>query len=165
MIYSWRSYYIKRKCMNENTKKIFEKLTQGNTDEGEEIKLIVADDEENSPADIFEESEGQLAIDVYQTPTSIVVESAIAGVEADELDIEISPESVTIKGTREKNEKIKKDDYLYQECYWGKFARTVILPQEVDSDKANASIKNGILKVILPKLNKSKTKKIKVKFD
>ena len=151
--------------MNENTKNFFEKLAQGITDEEEEIKLVVADDEENSPTDIFEESEGQLAIDVYQTPTSIVVESAIAGVEADELDIEISPESVTIKGTREKSEKIKKDDYLYQECYWGRFARTVILPQEVDSDKASASIKNGILKVILPKLNKSKTKKIKVKFD
>ncbi|MCR4275212.1 MAG: Hsp20/alpha crystallin family protein [Candidatus Wolfebacteria bacterium] len=151
--------------MNENTKKFFEKLAQGATDEEEEIKLVVADDEESSPADIFEEPEGQLAIDVYQTPTSIVVESAIAGVEADELDIEISPESVTIKGTREKNEKIKKDDYLYQECYWGRFARIVILPQEVDSDKANASIKNGILKVVLPKLNKAKTKKIKVKFD
>jgi len=151
--------------MNDNTKKFFEKLAQGTTNEEEETKLVVADDEENSPADIFEEPEGQLAIDVYQTSTSIVVESAIAGVEADELDIEISPESVTIKGIREKSEKIKKDDYLYQECYWGRFARTVILPQEVDSDKANASIKNGILKVVLPKLNKSKTKKIKVKFD
>ncbi len=152
--------------MNENTRKFFEKLAQGNTDEEEEVKLVVTDDEEeNSPAEIFEDAEGQLAIDVYQTATSIVVESAIAGVEADELDIEISPESVTIKGTREKNEKIKKDDYLYQECYWGRFSRTVILPQEVDPDKANASIKNGILKVVLPKLNKSKTKKIKVKFD
>jgi len=154
--------------MNDNTKKFFEKLAQGNTDEideEEEENLIVVDDEESSSADIFEESEGQLAIDVYQTPTSIVVESAIAGVEADDLDIEISPESVTIKGIRRKNEKVKKEDYLYQECYWGRFARTVILPQEIDSDKANASIKNGILKVVLPKLNKSKTKKIKVKFD
>ena len=153
--------------MNENTKNFFEKLAQGaNIDNGEdeEVELDIVKDDE-APTDIFDEPEGQLAIDVYQTSISIVIESAIAGVEVDNLDIEISPESVTIKGVREKKEKIKKDDYLYQECYWGRFARTVILPQEVDADKASAAIKNGILKIVLPKLNKSKIKKLKVKFE
>ena len=132
--------------------------------ENEEVELDIVKDDE-ALTDIFDEPEGQLAIDVYQTTSSIIIESAIAGVEVDNLDIEISPESVTIKGSREKTEKVKKEDYLYSECYWGRFARTVILPQEVDPDKASAVIKNGILKIVLPKLNKSKIKKLKVRFD
>jgi len=72
---------------------------------------------------------------------------------------------VVIHGKREKTETIKDEDYFYQECYWGKFSRSIILPQEVDADKAVASLKNGILLIKLPKLNREKTKKLKVKFD
>ncbi len=64
-----------------------------------------------------------------------------------------------------KEQKIKTGDYIHQECYWGRFSRTIILPQEIDPDKVQASIKNGVLKITLPKINKSKTKKIKVKFE
>ena len=109
--------------------------------------------------------EGQLAIDVYQTPDEIVIESPIAGVSADDLDIAITNESVTVKGRREHTERVREEDYFYQECYWGRFSRSVILPQEVDPERAEASIKNGVLTVRLPKLKRLKSKKIRVKFE
>ena len=117
------------------------------------------------PSDIFEEAEGSLTLDVYQTPSSIIVESAVAGVNPEDLDISITSDSVSVRGKREKMEKVEEKDYLFQECYWGRFSRSIMLPQEVDPDRAQASLKNGVLKIILPKLNKQKTKKLKVKFD
>lgn len=113
--------------------------------------------------DLSEEGDGQLTIDVYQTPEAIIVESPIAGVNSDDLDIDITNESITIKGKRERGQKIKDEDYFYQECYWGKFSRSVILPQEVDAEKSEANIKDGVLTIWLPKLNRQKSKKLKVK--
>jgi HSP20 family protein len=113
----------------------------------------------------FDDAEGHLTIDVYQNDENIIVESTIAGVNVDDLDIAITPESVTIKGKREKKEKVKKDDYLYQECFWGKFSRSIILPQEIDPDKSQASLKDGILKIMLPKVHKTRSKKVRVKLD
>lgn len=161
--------------MDKNTKIFFEKLAGVNSDE-EEFKPTItkSSDEENvenliieeeSPGEIFEEAEGELAVDVYQTPTAFVIESTIAGVKPEDIDISTTAESITIKGRREKEEKIKTENYIHQECYWGRFSRTIILPQEIDPDKVQASIKNGVLKVILPKLNKGKAKKIKVKLE
>jgi HSP20 family protein len=69
---------------------------------------------------------------------------------------------VTIKGKREKDEMISDGDYYYQECYWGAFSRSVILPVDVESEKSEASLKNGILTIRLPKIEKIKTRKIKV---
>jgi HSP20 family protein len=109
------------------------------------------------------ESEGQLTIDVYQTPTDIIITSTIAGVKPEDLDITITNDMVTIKGERKKEESIKDEDYYYQECYWGKFSRSVILPVDVVSEKAEANMKNGILIIHLPKAEQLKTKKIKVK--
>lgn len=114
--------------------------------------------------EIASEAEGQLTIDVHQTPTHIIVESTIAGVKEDDLDIEITSESVTIRGVRAHEEEIKDEDYIYQECFWGRFSRSVILPQEVDPDKAEATLKNGVLKIKLPKINREKSKKLKVSF-
>jgi HSP20 family protein len=116
-------------------------------------------------AEIFDEAEGQLTIDVYQTPANLIVESAIAGVKPEDIDIAISADSVTVRGKREKEERVKTEDYFYQECYWGRFARSVILPQEIDPDRASASLKNGVLKIILPKVNKQKTKRLKIKTE
>lgn len=112
-----------------------------------------------------EELEGQLTVDVYQTPTDIVIESAVAGVDPEDIDVNVTRDSVTIRGKRHREKKIKDEDYFYQECYWGKFSRSVILPQEIDPEGVRAIFKNGILTVHLPKLNKDKTKKIPVKPD
>jgi HSP20 family protein len=117
---------------------------------------------EKSTEDWLPDSEGQLTIDVYQTPAEIVIKSTIAGVSPDDLDITITNDMVTIKGKREKDEVIAGGDYYYQECYWGAFSRSVILPVDVEAEKADASMKNGILTIRLPKIEKIKTKKIKV---
>ena len=161
--------------MDKDTKNFFEKLAgvKPSNDEDAEVesKIISTKDddetqlEEKAIEEIFDEPEGELALDVYQTPTSFIIESAIAGVNPDDIEVSISPESISIKGKREKIEKIKAENYIHQECYWGRFSRTIILPQEIDADKAQANIKNGVLKITLPKVNKNRTKKVKVKFE
>jgi HSP20 family molecular chaperone IbpA len=157
----------------DETRKFFESLVGG----GETIKakedrtsrkeepVMIVEEEVEEEVDISDEREGQLAIDVFQTPDALVVESPIAGVNSDDLDINITSESVTIRGRRDHRTDIKDADYFYQECYWGRFSRSVILPQEIDPDKAEAGIKNGVLTIILPKVKRQKTKKLKVKID
>lgn len=112
-----------------------------------------------------EEGDGQLTIDVYQTPDEIVIESPIAGVQPEDLDISITAESVTIKGSRQHERRAKDEDYFYQETYWGRFSRSIVLPQEVDAEKSDASVKNGVLTIRLPKLNRQRSKKIKVQSN
>ena len=157
--------------MDKETKNFFERLSGINRasgdepeEETEEGELGESEDESESE-DIEEEIEGQLAVDVYETPASFIVKSAVAGVAPENLDISITNEAVTIKGERSSEEKVKTESYLHQECYWGKFSRSVILPQEIDADRAQASLKNGILKISLPKFSKSRSKKLKIKFE
>jgi len=109
-----------------------------------------------------QEGEGQLTIDVFQTEDDVVIQSTIAGVSDKDLDISVTNDMVTIKGTRAPEQKVKTSDYYYQELYWGSFSRSVILPVDVDADSAKASMKNGILTIRLPKLDRIRTKKIKV---
>lgn len=109
------------------------------------------------------QSDGQLTIDVFQTEDDVVIQSTIAGVDPDkDLDISITKDMVTIRGSRSQEQKIKSSDYYYQELYWGAFSRSVILPVDVDTEGAKASYKNGILTIRLPKLEKTKTRKIKI---
>lgn len=107
--------------------------------------------------------EGQLTIDVYQTESDIMIKSTIAGVTPEDIDITIDNDMVIIKGERQNCLEVPEDDYYYQECYWGSFSRSVILPCDVEADKVQAELKNGILTIALPKVNKSKTKKVSVK--
>lgn len=111
------------------------------------------------------ETEGKLTVDVYQTPNEIIVESAVAGVNPDDIDVDVSTDSVTIRGERKKEEKVDEENYFYRECYWGKFSRSIILPEEVDPEGADVKFKNGIIKVIMPKLKRKKAKKLKVKIE
>lgn len=110
-----------------------------------------------------EAQEGQLTIDVYQTDSDIVIKSTVAGVSPEDLDIAITNDMVTIRGRRDRDEDIAQDQYFYQECYWGPFSRSVILPADVASDKAEATMRHGILTIRLPKVEKEQTKKIKVR--
>ena len=109
------------------------------------------------------EEEGQLTIDVYQTENDIIIKSTIAGVKSEDIDVAVTNDMITIKGIRHKDENVPQENYYYQELYWGPFSRSIILPLEVDSDKAKASLKDGILTIKLPKKEKLKTKTIKVK--
>jgi len=107
--------------------------------------------------------EGQLNIDMYQTKDNVIIKSTIAGVRPEDIDITVANDMVTIKGSRRKDEVINTDDYFYQECYWGNFSRSVIIPVDIESEEIEADLKDGILTVIIPKAAKAKTKKVKVK--
>src|SRR5882672_599392 len=83
---------------------------------------------EREVEEAMHDDEGQLTIDVYQNATEVIVESPIAGVEEKDLDIDITSDTVSIRGKRERERRVREEDYIYQECYWGKFFRSVVLP-------------------------------------
>jgi HSP20 family protein len=107
--------------------------------------------------------EGALNIDMYQTKDNVIIKSTIAGVRPDDIDITVANDMLTIQGSRTREEKVHDDDYFYQECYWGGFSRSVIVPVDIDSEHIEADLKDGILTVVVPKAAKAKTKKVKVK--
>ncbi|MFA6588378.1 MAG: Hsp20/alpha crystallin family protein [Patescibacteria group bacterium] len=112
-----------------------------------------------------ERYDGQLAVDVYQTPTHIVVQSTVAGVRPEDLDVAISNDLVTIRGMRQRENTVEDGDYFTQECYWGGFSRSIVLPVDVLSEKADATMKNGILTITIPKVKTAKTQVLKVKQE
>lgn len=112
-----------------------------------------------------ENYEGQLSVDVYGNADEIVVISTIAGVKPQDVDISINNDMLTIRGQRSQEKEENIDDYYYQECYWGGFSRSIILPVEVESDKVNANLKNGVLTVRLPRAKKQKSISIRVKEE
>ncbi len=111
-----------------------------------------------------EEFEGQLAVDVYQTKDMIIVKAPIAGVKPEDIDVAISEDVVTIRGDRKDEFAVEKDNYYVQECFWGSFSRSVILPTSTVAEKADASLKDGVLTIQIPKVvQEDRIKKIKVK--
>ncbi|PIT90202.1 MAG: hypothetical protein COU22_03430 [Candidatus Komeilibacteria bacterium CG10_big_fil_rev_8_21_14_0_10_41_13] len=133
----------------------------GNINKG---KAVEAEEEDEKWLDEDYE-EGQLSVDVYQTKDAIVIKSTIAGVRPEDIDISINNDMVTIRGKREIEETITEDDYFYQECYWGGFSRSIILPMEIIPEKVDASLKNGVLTVKLPKSKKTQSISVKVKEE
>ena len=102
-------------------------------------------------------------IDVYHTDKEFVVKVSLPGVKPEEIDISISGDCLTIKGETKSEEKIEREDYLYQEHRYGTFSRSVALPSELKTDKAEVSFENGILILTIPKSEEVKPKQIKVK--
>jgi len=98
-----------------------------------------------------QETEGQLAIDVFQTADQIIVKSTIAGVKPEDLKISLHHDLLTIKGQRSIKEEVNEEDYLYRECYWGAFSRSIILPAEVDNKRVEAELESGVLTITLYK--------------
>ena len=101
------------------------------------------------------EQEGQLVVDVYQTPEAIVIKSTVAGLKPKDLDISVNNDMITIRGRREREEVVRQVDYFYKECYWGSFSRSIILPVEVTADEAKADLEDGILTITIPKKGRS----------
>ncbi|MDO8436256.1 MAG: Hsp20/alpha crystallin family protein [bacterium] len=136
----------------------------------EPAPLDIADSLEKKPAFVkttagkenWFEQEGELAIDVYQTEQDLVIQSAVAGINPENIDIAMEKDTVTIKGFR-KNPIDEKGDYFTQECFWGHFKREIILPVEVDPGFAEAVMKEGVLTIRLPKILREKKQVIKVK--
>lgn len=110
--------------------------------------------------DLFS-SEGQLSCDVFSDEKNIIVKSTIAGVDSKNLDISVSNDLLTIRGFRQAQKEAEAIDFYAQEIYWGAFSRSIVLPQAVDQNKVSATLKNGVLTIILPK--KYRTTAIKVK--
>lgn len=108
-------------------------------------------------------SEGQLPVDVHQTASDIIIRAFVAGVRPDELNISIRRDMVEIGGSRTEREQIASPDYFTRELFWGSFSRTILLPQEIDVEASSASAKDGLLTIILPRLNKTKQTKLRVK--
>ena len=110
-----------------------------------------------------ENEEAELAVDVYQTPTEIIVQTMVAGVKPDDLELSIARDMVTIKGSREESRTIEEENYFSKELYWGKFSRTISLPQEVEPEEVEATEKHGLLTIKIKKVDKGKKNSVRVK--
>lgn len=122
---------------------------------GRQRHLVTAEDT-SAISDWMEKeaaSEGQLSIDVYHTDKKIVIQSTIAGAKPEDLKVSLHHDLLTIHGTRKQPQAVAEEQYLYRECYWGPFSRSIILPAEVDSRKVEANLENGVLTVTLIKVN------------
>lgn len=150
--------------MAKDNRSFFERLTgavkieEDLTDSSPETSQVKSNQIWEEPAE-----EGELTVDVYQTPTEIVLKTMVAGVKPEDLDVSISREMVTIKGKRQEERTISEEDYFHKELYWGSFSRTVVLPQEIDVDAAEAIERHGLLILKLPKINKNRQTKVRVK--
>jgi len=148
----------------------FERLTgavrmpdDGSLD-GEEKEVEVSEDgSEVSVGEDGEPGEGQLVVDVYQTHNDIVIKTMVPGVRPEDLDITITRDMVTIKGKRETERTVSDNDYFHKELYWGIFSRTILLPQEIEIEESEAIEKHGLLIIRLPKLDKNRQQKIRVR--
>jgi len=112
-----------------------------------------------------ERPEGHLPVDMYQTANEIVIRSFVAGVRPDELNVSISRDMVVIEGSRDERSEASGSDYFSQELFWGSFARTIMLPQEVDVEGCTANAKDGLLTLVLPKLDRAKQTKLRVRAN
>ncbi|HEY0908588.1 MAG TPA: Hsp20/alpha crystallin family protein [Candidatus Paceibacterota bacterium] len=149
--------------MQPSKKSFFERLT--GTVKLEEEELQETEVEEDVRGSILEETEeeGQLTVDVYQTSSEIVIKTMVAGVRPEDLDINITRDMVTIKGKREAAKEVDDQDYFHKELYWGSFSRTVMLPEEIEVEEAEAVERHGLLVIKLPKIDKAKQNKLRVK--
>ena len=112
-----------------------------------------------------EEAEGQLTLDIYDDGAYFVVQTTVAGVRPEDLDISVNSESVTIRGARKRAQEVGDDRFYAKELYWGKFSRSAVFPEEVDGEKADASLKNGLLTIKIPKKSYASTKKIRIRSE
>lgn len=150
----------------QNRRSFFERLT-GAVRLDEEIESLGGESNPRASvkSNVFEESEeeAQLTVDVYNTPSEIVIKTMVAGVKPDDLDVSITRDSIAIRGRRSEDRTVSSDEYLHRELYWGSFARTIALPEEIDVDGAEAVEKHGMLVLHLPKLDKNRQTKLRVK--
>ncbi|MFW6082612.1 MAG: Hsp20/alpha crystallin family protein [Chloroflexota bacterium] len=104
-----------------------------------------------------------LAVDMYETDESVVVKTAIPGVDPDDIDISITGDTLSIKGETKVEEAVEEEDYVCRERRYGAFARSLTLPVPVEADEADAEFEDGILTLTLPKAEEVKPKAIEVK--
>ncbi len=129
-------------------------------EEEEEAVVEVASHSENESTG---EDEGELTVDIYDRGDAIVIHSTVAGVKPEDIDVAITSDTVTVRGKRRCPEKVPEHDYYYKELFWGQFSRSVLLPEEIEEDMAEAVLKHGMLTIKLPKKRHGVIQKVKVK--
>jgi len=132
-------------------------------DSGSSLVIDKNDNPELWETGTAEDTDGELALDVYQTPSEIIVQTFVAGVKPEDLEINITRDMLTLRGKRVESRTIKEDDYFSKELYWGSFSRTISLPQEVEPEEAEAIERHGLLTIRLPKIDRNKKNHLKVK--
>jgi HSP20 family molecular chaperone IbpA len=138
-------------------------------DQETEVKVGMMDADMGSPDGAgawnneAEDQEGELPVDMFQTRDSIVIRALVAGVNPEDLDIAITRDMVTLKGERSESREAPDEDYYHRELFWGSFSRTILLPEEIVIDEAEAKEKHGLLEIILPKLDKERSARLTVK--
>lgn len=118
-----------------------------------------------APADDWDEDDsvpGQLAVDVYETRERLVVKARTAGVNKNDLDVSISDNTLSIRGTLSAGTEEDVENYFVQECYWGEFSRSIALPVPVKEDEIEAVLKDGVLTISFTKLKQDTVKKIQI---
>ena len=156
--------------MEHKKRSFFERLTgtmHFEEEQEEPKKVLVKGDKggkKNGNGWMEEENdEAELAVDVYQTPIDIIVQTMVAGVKPEDLELNVARDMITIRGKREESRIIDEGNYFSKELYWGRFSRTISLPQEVEPEEVEATEKHGLLTVKLQKVDKEKKNSVKVR--
>jgi len=102
------------------------------------------------------------AIDIYDSKDSIVVKADIPGMTKDEIEVSVHGDTLVIKGEKKQEQEEKGKDYIRAERFYGAFNRVVSLPAAVDASKVNATYKNGVLELVMPKKEEAKPKQLKI---
>jgi HSP20 family protein len=151
-------------------KSFFQKITSGFPERESGRNIRVTDQDygyDEIPTGKWDEQEeeldGELSVDMYQTDKDLVIEAMIAGVKPEDIQVNITRDIVTLSGKREANKSVVHEDYFYQELYWGTFSRSIMLPHEIDIESAEAIEKHGMLIIKMPKIDKGRQSKLKVK--
>lgn len=145
---------------DDNNKKIeeYEVISNQNKDikpAGGELKKSDKDQEEGK--------ESELAVDVFSSGLFIVVRALVGGAKLEDIDVSVTQDTVTIKGSRKAPDDSLCDGFYYHELYWGSFQRKIILPTGIDIDKVDATLHNGVLTVKVLKLDKAKEERVDIK--
>jgi len=148
----------------------YDRILDENHQFGDDDNLAVEDAEQeeedwHGESQTANTQDGELPVDMYQTDDAIVIRALVAGVSPNDLEISITRDMVTIRGVREEFQEIHDDGYFHRELFWGSFSRTLVLPEEVAIDEAEAQEKHGLLEIKLPKLDKHRTTQLKVRSN
>jgi len=147
--------------MSRDKRSFFDRIT-GSISVPDEIEEDFSEEKNENWVNETPEA-GELNIDVYQNQNETIIKTMVAGVKPEDLDVSISRDMVTLKGKRENEKTIADDDFFHRELYWGSFSRSIVLPQEIDVDSAEAVEKHGLLIIRLPKLDKNRSTRLKVR--
>jgi len=103
------------------------------------------------------------AVDIYETADKIGIKASMPGVKAEDIDINVTPEGVIIKGESKSENEVKDEQYVRREFRYGAFSRTIALPRGLKIDKAEANMDSGVLTLEIPKAEEVKPKSIKIR--